>query len=153
MDLPSILNPSLPTLISTMCSVPLHSTWQAIVSDSPSNNGSSAPASTAGSSATTGSASSSTSVSDNNGSNSNRDELKVNRVITAYGTIMGISFVIIFPLGALLIRLCSFRGLVRVHAGLQIFGYTIAMGVLGLRVYIALVPSSQVRNYSKFIVF
>ena len=81
---------------------------EALTIASPSNNGSSTPASTAGSSATTGSASSSTSVSENNGTDSNGDELKVNRATTAHGTIMGITFVIIFPLGALLIRLCSF---------------------------------------------
>lgn len=59
---------------------------------------------------------------------------------------MGIAFVVLFPLGAIILRILSFRGLVWVHAAIQVFAYILAVAGLGLGVYIAIYPDSQVRN-------
>ena len=59
---------------------------------------------------------------------------------------MGFAFAFLFPLGAILIRTASFRRLVWVHAGIQIFAYILALTGLGLGVYIAIYPDSQVRT-------
>ena len=67
-----------------------------------------------------------------------------NAVIT-HGTFMGFAFAFLFPLGAIIIRTASFRGLVWVHAGVQLFAYILALTGLGLGVYIAVYPESQVR--------
>ena len=69
---------------------------------------------------------------------------KVRRVKIAHGTIMGLAFVIVYPLGAILIRLLSFSGLIWVHAVTQGFAYILALTGLGLGVYIALKPERQV---------
>ena len=66
------------------------------------------------------------------------------RAIKAHGTIMAFTFVIVFPLGALLIRLASFKGLVWVHAAIQGFGYLSAFTGLGLGIYIATHPIFKV---------
>lgn len=66
-----------------------------------------------------------------------------NAVIT-HGTVMGLAFAVLFPLGAIVIRTASFRGLVWVHAGIQLFAYMLALTGLGLGVYIAIYPESQV---------
>ena len=57
--------------------------------------------------------------------------------IPAHGVIMCLAFVIGFPIGAFLMRLMSFRGLVWVHAGVQLLSYLGAIIGLGLGVYIA----------------
>lgn len=57
--------------------------------------------------------------------------------IPIYGVIMCLAFVIGFPIGAFLIRLASFRGLVWIHAGVQLLSYFGAIIGLGLGVYIA----------------
>ena len=53
---------------------------------------------------------------------------------------------IFFPFGALTVRLLSFQGLVWVHVGAQTFAYLLALVALGLGVWIAVSPSSQVRS-------
>ena len=64
----------------------------------------------------------------------------------AHGTIMGLAFVIFLPLGAILIRVASFRGLVWVHAVIQSFAYALALVGLGLGLYITVYPDYQVRD-------
>ena len=64
--------------------------------------------------------------------------------IVAHGTIMGFTFAFLFPLGAIIIRLASFRGIIWVHAAVQITGYALALVGLGLGIYIAVYPESQV---------
>jgi len=61
-----------------------------------------------------------------------------------HGTVMGLAFAFLFPLGAIIMRTLSFRGLVWVHAAIQIFAYILAVVGLGLGVYIAIYPDSQV---------
>ena len=61
---------------------------------------------------------------------------------------MSLAFVIVYPLGAILIRLFSFSGLIWVHAATQIFAYMMAVTGLGLGVYIALKPERQVCTHT-----
>ena len=57
--------------------------------------------------------------------------------VPIHGVVMCIAFIIGFPLGAFLIRLASFRGLVWIHATVQLLSYLGAIFGLGLGVYIA----------------
>lgn len=60
-----------------------------------------------------------------------------NRFVTAHGTLASIAFVAILPIGAILVRMTSFQGLVWAHGGIQIFGYTIFVAAAGLGIFIA----------------
>ena len=77
------------------------------------------------------------------GSHSDAAEQKRNRIIIAHGVIMSTAFVLFFPIGAVLIRLFSFPGLVWVHAATQGFAYLVAVVGLGLGVYIAINPAQH----------
>lgn len=57
--------------------------------------------------------------------------------IPIHGVAMCLVFIVGFPLGAFLIRLASFRGLIWIHANAQLLSYLVAIIELGLRVYIA----------------
>lgn len=81
------------------------------------------------------------------------DEGMVTRARIAHGTIMGLAFALFFPIGGIIIRVLSFRGLIWVHAGLQILTYTLALVGMGLGVYIALKPNDQVRSVFFFFFF
>ena len=65
------------------------------------------------------------------------DFAKANRVIIAHGVLASLAFVILFPLGGILIRVASFRGLVAVHAGIQITAYLFFIAAVGLGIYMA----------------
>ena len=66
---------------------------------------------------------------------------KRDKFVIAHGVIMGLTFALLFPSGALLIRVFSFRGLVWAHAAFQLAAYTLALAGLGMGVYIAIWPS------------
>ena len=57
--------------------------------------------------------------------------------VPLHGVIMCLAFIIGFPLGAFLIRLASFRGLLWIHASIQMFSYLAAILGLGVGIYIA----------------
>lgn len=59
------------------------------------------------------------------------------RILQAHGTVASLAFVAIFPIGAILIRLASFNGLLWVHGGLQIFGYVLFIAAAGLGIFMA----------------
>ncbi|KAK5084858.1 hypothetical protein LTR70_007753 [Exophiala xenobiotica] len=59
------------------------------------------------------------------------------RFVQAHGALASLAFVAIFPLGAILVRLTSFRGLVWTHGGLQVFGYAVFVAAAGLGIFIA----------------
>ena len=65
--------------------------------------------------------------------------------VPIHGVIMCLAFVIGFPLGAFLIRLASFRGLVWIHAAVQLLSFLGAILGLGLGVYIANQGAANVR--------
>ena len=69
-----------------------------------------------------------------------------NAVIT-HGTVMGFAFAFLFPLGAILIRVASFRGLIWVHAAIELLAYALALVGLGLGIYVAVYPESQVYHF------
>lgn len=64
----------------------------------------------------------------------------LSHVTIAHGTIMCLAFVIFFPTGSLLIRLGHFKGVVYVHAGIQMFAYMMSLAGMGMGVYLANAP-------------
>jgi len=57
--------------------------------------------------------------------------------MTAHGVLASLAFVIFFPVGGILIRVASFRGLVWVHAACQVLGYLMFIAAFGIGVYMA----------------
>ena len=62
---------------------------------------------------------------------------KQRRMLIAHGVLACLAFVILFPFGAIAIRLASFPGLVWFHAAFQVFAYIVYVIAFGLGVYIA----------------
>ncbi|TID24384.1 iron reductase domain protein [Venturia nashicola] len=60
-----------------------------------------------------------------------------NRILMSHGIIASLAFVVLFPIGAIAIRLFSFPGLVAFHAACQTVGYLFWIIGFGLGVYIA----------------
>ena len=60
-------------------------------------------------------------------------------VLIVHATLMGAAFVLFMPLGVFLIHLTSFKGLVWVHAGIQVFAYIVALAAFGLGAWMATV--------------
>ena len=58
-------------------------------------------------------------------------------MLIAHGVLASLAFVILFPAGAITIRLASFPGVVWLHAAFQIFAYLVYIAAFGLGVYIA----------------
>lgn len=58
-------------------------------------------------------------------------------MLIAHGVLASLAFVILFPAGAIAIRLASFRGVVWFHAAFQVFAYLVYIAAFGLGVYIA----------------
>jgi hypothetical protein len=56
-------------------------------------------------------------------------------VIQAHGIVMGLAFVIFFPLGALTIRVLTFTGSIWVHASAQIFAFLLAIAGMGMGIW------------------
>ncbi len=55
----------------------------------------------------------------------------------AHGVMACLAFVVLFPSGAILMRLASFPGLVWVHAAFQIFAWLVFIAAFGLGIHIA----------------
>ncbi|KAF3006807.1 hypothetical protein E8E13_010450 [Curvularia kusanoi] len=58
-------------------------------------------------------------------------------MLIAHGVLASLAFVILFPAGAIAIRLASFPGVVWLHAAFQVFAYLVYIAAFGLGVYIA----------------
>jgi hypothetical protein len=58
-------------------------------------------------------------------------------MLIAHGILASLAFVILFPAGAIAIRLASFPGVVWLHAAFQIFAYLVYIAAFGLGVYLA----------------
>ena len=50
---------------------------------------------------------------------------------------MAVAFVVLFPLGALTIRVLRSRSVVYIHAGSQLLAYTVALAGFGIGVWVA----------------
>lgn len=89
-------------------------------------------------SATSSSLSSAPSDSSPSGSSSGGSEPSDNNlVVMAHGILTPIAFVVMFPLGAISIRLLSFNGIVWFHAGWMVFTYIMVLASMGMGVWIA----------------
>lgn len=79
----------------------------------------------------------------NSNSNNNAGFIPVNSggnqrtMLIAHGVLAALAFVILFPAGAIAIRLASFPGIVWLHAAFQVFAYLVYIAAFGLGVYIA----------------
>lgn len=59
------------------------------------------------------------------------------QILMAHGILASLAFVILFPSGAIAIRLLSFPGLVWLHAGIQVFAWLTYIAAFGLGIYLA----------------
>jgi hypothetical protein len=59
------------------------------------------------------------------------------RFAHAHGALASIAFVAAFPIGAILVRLSSFRALAWIHGGLQVFTYAVFIAAAGLGIFMA----------------
>lgn len=71
------------------------------------------------------------------------DPTRSNSVI-AHATCMGFAFAFLMPVGAIVMRVAKVKGLIWYHAAIMMFAYTLALAGLGLGIYIAIKPESQV---------
>lgn len=71
------------------------------------------------------------------GSNGGAGSSERRTMLIAHGVLASLAFVILFPAGAIAIRLASFPGIVWFHAAFQIFAYLVYIAAFGLGVYIA----------------
>ena len=114
---------------------------------------SSNPFTTTVASATSSSSSSSSSSSDSNSDSTTDDggaPGRLNMVIMAHAVLAPITFVLFFPIGAMIIRLLSFKGVVWLHAGWMVTTYIIVLGAMGMGVWIA-VMTQQLDTYHSII--
>lgn len=58
-------------------------------------------------------------------------------MLIAHGVLASLAFVILFPAGAIAIRLASFPGVVWVHGAFQVFAFLVYVAAFGLGVYLA----------------
>ncbi|KAF2503213.1 CBD9-like protein [Lophium mytilinum] len=72
------------------------------------------------------------------------------KMIAAHGVVAALAFVILFPAGAISIRLATFPGVIWLHAAFQIFAYIVYIAAVGLGVYIAN-EKSLLSNYHPII--
>lgn len=60
------------------------------------------------------------------------------RLITIHGAVAVLVFVILFPVGGILIRLANFRGGMWIHVGLQLVAWLASIAAFGLGIYLAM---------------
>jgi hypothetical protein len=58
-------------------------------------------------------------------------------MLIAHGVVASLAFVILFPVGAIALRLSSFPGIVRVHSAFQIFSFLVYIIGVGLGAFVA----------------
>jgi len=68
----------------------------------------------------------------------------------AHAVLAPVAFVLLFPIGAMIIRLLSFKGVVWLHAGWMVTTYIIVLGAMGMGVWIAVV-TQQLDTYHSII--
>lgn len=82
------------------------------------------------------------------GSDTNESSGGLGFAVPIHGLMMSLAFVIGFPLGSILIRLASMKGLVWIHASLQLLTYIAGFLGAALGVYVANRGADQVRKFS-----
>lgn len=60
-----------------------------------------------------------------------------NIIAQTHGSLGFLAFAIFFPLGVIVLRIFSFRGLLWVHVAIQMLAYAVALAVLGTGAYLA----------------
>ncbi|KAJ4373260.1 hypothetical protein N0V83_003554 [Neocucurbitaria cava] len=66
------------------------------------------------------------------------------KIIVAHGVLAALAFILFFPLGAILVRLGSFRGMWLIHGLFQLFAYLVYIAAFGIGVW--MVNSIPVAN-------
>lgn len=69
-----------------------------------------------------------------------------NTIVTTHGTIASISFLVLFPVGGIVVRVLSLP--IWVHAGLQILSYVCFVAAAGLGIYIASVENAFITSHA-----
>jgi hypothetical protein len=64
-------------------------------------------------------------------------EAQTQRILVAHGVMAALAFVILFPFGAISIRLMSFPGLVWFHAAFQVLAYVVYIVAFGMGIWMA----------------
>lgn len=62
----------------------------------------------------------------------------IDLIARVHGSLASIAFLVLFPTGAILIRLASFPNLVWVHAALQVLSYVVFVAAAGLGIHLAI---------------
>jgi hypothetical protein len=75
---------------------------------------------------------------DNQMHKDNGDLSKMRTMLIGHGILAALAFVILFPSGAIVLRLAHFPGVIWLHAAFQIFAYLVYIAGFGLGVYAAL---------------
>ncbi|KAI5379518.1 hypothetical protein CC77DRAFT_192536 [Alternaria alternata] len=74
------------------------------------------------------------------------------KIIIAHGVLAALAFVLFFPVGSILIRLGSFRGVWLVHGLFQLFAYVVYIAAFGIGVWmINNIPVNMLDNYHPII--
>jgi hypothetical protein len=74
------------------------------------------------------------------------------KLIIAHGVLAALAFVILFPVGSILIRLGSFRGVWIIHGLFQLFAYLVYIAAFGIGVWmINNIPVNLLDNYHPII--
>lgn len=61
----------------------------------------------------------------------------INQIMMAHGILASLAFVILFPVGGMLVRLANFSGFVRVHICIQLLAYAVFLAAFGLGAYMS----------------
>lgn len=61
----------------------------------------------------------------------------ITNIIIAHGVMASLAWVIIFPTGAILLRIAPCSNIVKTHAAVQILGYTVYTAAFGMGMYMA----------------
>ena len=72
------------------------------------------------------------------------------QILIAHGVLASLAFVILFPVGSILIRLGSFRGAWLIHGLFQIFTYLVYIAAVGIGIWIAQQAPAQVGLLDKY---
>ncbi|KAL9612977.1 MAG: hypothetical protein Q9167_002454 [Letrouitia subvulpina] len=146
------LNPFVETKAASPSAASGGSSPSGPASSSPSENGNdSNPGNSGNSEAGSSSNSPSYSSGSEEGSDSGSSETKPSstrrNALIAHGVLMSLTFVIFFPLGAILLRTLALDNLISLHGRFQAFAYVVALAGMGLGIYIAVRPTYLINKY------